>query len=189
MIYNRRFLTLLSKVTRLYGAPTWEKSLGTLAFGTSPIYAAIDVMAFLNMPADQTDVTRTDFIDWAERYLKFSGQTQIAGADLYGARCGVVHTYSEQSKMSRDGKCRMLMYVANMSGDQVRDAGDRNYILVSIAGMKSALFAAIDRFLVDVFASTERAKIAEKRLQKLLIAYEDVPGTDPHLRPFLETRA
>jgi len=35
------------------------------------IYAAIDAMAFLNMPANQPDVTRKDFIDWAERYLKF----------------------------------------------------------------------------------------------------------------------
>jgi hypothetical protein len=151
------------------------------------IYSAIDVMAFLNMPASQSDVNRKDFIDWAERYLKFPGRTQLAGADLYGARCGVLHTYSEQSKMSRDGKCRMLVYVADMPGDPVRDAGHQKYILVSIAGLKTALFTAIDLFLVSIFTSPQRAQITEKRLQKLLIAYEDVPGTDPHLRPFLET--
>lgn len=151
------------------------------------IYAAIDVMAFLDMPASQSDVTSKDFIHWAEMYLKFPGRTQLAGADLYGARCGILHTYSEQSKMSRAGKCRMLCYVADMPGDPVRDAGHQQYVMVSVAGLKAALFVAIDRFLVDVFASSQRAQITEKRLKKLLIAYEDVPGTDPHLRPFLET--
>jgi len=52
------------------------------------IYAAIDAMAFLNMPANQSDVTRKDFIDWAERYLKFPCKIQLKGSDLYGARCG-----------------------------------------------------------------------------------------------------
>jgi hypothetical protein len=151
------------------------------------IFAAVDAMAYLNMPASQSDVVRRDFIDWTDRYLRFSGHTQLSGTDLYGARCGMLHTYTLQSKMSREGKCRMLMYVNDMPGDPVRDAGHPKYILVSIAGLKIALFSAIDCFFVDVFASPERAKVADKRLQKLLIAYEDIPGTDPHLKPFLET--
>jgi hypothetical protein len=148
------------------------------------IYAAIDAMAFLNMPVNQSDVTRKDFIDWAERYLKFHCKTQLTGSDLYGARCGILHTYSIQSKMSREGKCRMFFHINDMPGDPVRDIGHPKYILVSIAGLKAALFAAIDCFLIDVFASVQKAKIVESRLQKLLIKYEDVPGTDPHIRPF-----
>jgi hypothetical protein len=53
------------------------------------IYAAIDAMAFLNMPANQTEVTRKDFINWAEKYLKFPCKAQLTGVDLYGARCGI----------------------------------------------------------------------------------------------------
>jgi hypothetical protein len=150
------------------------------------IYAAMDTMAFLNMPAGQLDVTRKDFIYWAERYLKFPCKTQLTGNDLYGARCGILHTYSQQSKMSREGKCRMLLHVNNIPGDPVRDKGHPKFILVSIAGLKTALFAAIDCFLIDVFASVQKGKVVEKRLQKLLIKYDDVPGTDPHIRPFLE---
>ena len=80
----------------------------------------------------------------------------------------------------------MFFHINDMPGDPVRDIGHPQYILVSIAGLKTALFAAIDCFLVDVFASDQKAKIVESRLQKLLIQYEDVPGTDRHLKPFFE---
>ena len=79
------------------------------------------------------------------------------------------------------------MHVIDLPGEPVRDIGHPRYVLVSITGLKTALFAAIDRFLIDVFSSPQRARIAEKRLKRLLITHEDVPGTDPHLRPFLET--
>jgi len=46
------------------------------------IYAAMDAMAFLNMPAGQLDVTRKDFINWAEKYLKFPCKTQWASPGL-----------------------------------------------------------------------------------------------------------
>jgi hypothetical protein len=79
------------------------------------------------------------------------------------------------------------MHVIDLPGEPVRDIGHPRYVLASITGLKTALFAAIDRFLIDVFSSPQRARIAETRLKKLLITHEDVPGADPHLRPFLET--
>ena len=42
-----------------------------LASAVILVLSGIDSMAFLNMPASQTDVTRTDFIKWADRYIKF----------------------------------------------------------------------------------------------------------------------
>ena len=89
--------------------------------------------------------------------------------------------------MSRDGQCRQLLFVDNIkTGSPVRDIQHPKFILVSVSGLKAALFAGIDSFLVDVFASATKAKAAEKRLPKLLIERMDVPGTAPQLRPFLE---
>ena len=151
------------------------------------VYSAIDTMAFLNMPDSQTDVTRKDFMAWTEEYLRFPGKAQISGPELYGARCGILHTYSEQSKMSRDQKCRMIMHVDKLPGNPVRDAGDKKYIMVSIAGLKSALFTGIDTFLIDIFSSLQRAKVTENRLKKLLIMHSEVPGTDHRIKPFLQS--
>jgi hypothetical protein len=135
------------------------------------MFATIDAMAFLNMPASQSDVSATDFIDWIDKYLRFTScQTQLTGIDLYGARRGILNTYSLHSiqpKMSRD-----VLYLIDSPGDPVRENGDPKQVVVSIAGLKTALFTAIDRFLIDVFTSPDRAKVAAKRLPKLMIAYD-----------------
>jgi len=150
------------------------------------IFSAMDAMAFLSMPGSQSDVKRHDFVCWTAKYIKFPGSRQLLGAELYGARCGLLHTYGTESQMSREGKCRQLMFVDDVKNSAVRDNGNPKFVLVSIAGLKTALFAGIDSFLVDLFASPTQAMIAEKRLPKLLIVLEDVPGTAPQLRPFLE---
>ena len=68
------------------------------------IYAGMDAMAFLDMPAGQDEVTRTDFMKWTDRYIRFPCKEQLTGADLYGARCSLLHVYGADSRMSRTGK-------------------------------------------------------------------------------------
>jgi hypothetical protein len=58
------------------------------------MYAGMDAMAFLDMPDGQEDVTRSDFIRWADRYIRFPCKDQISGEDFYGARCALLHSYS-----------------------------------------------------------------------------------------------
>jgi hypothetical protein len=65
-------------------------------------------MAFLDMPAQQQDVTSKDFVAWVDKYFRFPSlpcEDQLTGLDLYGARFGVLHTYSIISNLSRNGKC------------------------------------------------------------------------------------
>lgn len=64
------------------------------------IYAGMDAMAFLNIPAGHTEVSRDDFIRWAERYVRFPCREQLTGADLYGARCAMLHAYGVVSPRS-----------------------------------------------------------------------------------------
>ena len=140
------------------------------------MFSAIDAMAFLNMPTSQSDVKRTDFIEWTERYLKLVRPAQLTGADLYGARCALLHTYSSESAMSRDGKCRQLMFVDPDPGSPVRETKVPELILVGVSALKTDLFAGIDSFLVNLFASPEKSKFVESRLKKLLILRDDFPG-------------
>src|SRR5688500_7661235 len=67
------------------------------------IYSGMDTMAFLGMPDNQQEVKAPDFIAWATRYIKFSGKEQVTGLELYSARCGMLHTYSPYSKITRNG--------------------------------------------------------------------------------------
>lgn len=133
------------------------------------IYSGMNSMAFLAMPKEQTDVIGKDFIDWADRYIRFPCKDQLTGGDLYGARCAMVHTYSVYSRMSRDGKARVIVYM-DKSVPEVRYNPDVNkqLVLVSVPALAEAFFKGIDRFLVDAFSDKAHAPIIEERMNKLV---------------------
>jgi hypothetical protein len=133
------------------------------------IYAGMEAMAFLNMPARQQDVTRTDFITWVEKYIRFPCREQLTGLDLYGARCSMLHTYSATSNLSREGKCRLVGYM-NKGVPEVRYAPEKyeDTVMVSITGLAESFFKGVDRFIIDVFGNPLRAPLARKRLATLV---------------------
>lgn len=132
------------------------------------IYAGMDAMAFLDMPSDKSEVTRDEFIRWADRYIRFPCKEQLSGADLYGARCAMLHAYGARSRLSRSGKCRIVVHVhIDKFVPEVRynPSGSADRVYVSILALKEAFFTGIDNFLVAVFSDKNKAKIAEERLQ------------------------
>lgn len=133
-------------------------------------------MAFLNMPASQEDVKGIDFIKWADRYIEFPCAEKLTGHDLYGARCAMLHTYGVVSKMSREGKCRMIGYMSETVPEiRYNPNVDENLVLVSVPALAESFYRAIDDFLVELFSNTDKDKIAEDRL-KLLI--QEIPASD-----------
>jgi hypothetical protein len=136
--------------------------------------SAMDAMAFLVMPEAQDDVIKTDFIKWTEKYIRFPGAEQLTGADLYGARCAMVHSYGVRSRMSRRGECRMLGYV-NCCDPPIQFNPDvsKEVVLVSLEGLRDALFTGIDRFLIDVYKNRDspKARLADKRFETLVHEY------------------
>ncbi len=149
-------------------------------FGSAVIltYSGIDTMANLTMPQNQTDVGRDDFVNWCETYIRFPGQQQLTGLELYGARCAMLHTYGVDSRLSREGRCRKIGYMSR-SVPEIRYAPsvDPDFVLVSIEALATAFFAGIDRFLVDLFADPDRAPTAEQRLQQLVVAFPLEPNS------------
>jgi hypothetical protein len=138
------------------------------------IYSGIDTMAYLNMPERQQDVERKDFIEWADRYIKFPCKEQVTGLELYGARCGMVHSYSIISRLSREGICRQIGYMDQSIPEVAYNPSvSKDLVLVSISALAEAFFNGVDRFLVDSFADKNKAKIVESRFEKLV-----------HLLPF-----
>jgi hypothetical protein len=143
------------------------------------ILSAIDAMAYLAMPESQDDVTKTDFINWVEKYIQFPGKEQLTGADLYGARCAMLHNFGAQSKMSREGKCRLIMWMDDaVPPIRFRPEVSTGHVMVSIVALRHALFSGIDRFLVNVYKDprSKEARLADQRFQSLVhkMAPEDL---------------
>lgn len=74
------------------------------------IFATIDALAALTRPLDHARTTRTVFLDWVDRYLKPQKQLKCNALDLYSARCAVLHTYSTESDLTRQGKANAIVY-------------------------------------------------------------------------------
>lgn len=133
------------------------------------VYSGMDSMAFLAMPKGQTDVLRKDFIGWADRYIRFSCIEQLTGADLYGARCAMVHNYSVYSEMSRDGKCRLVGYMDKAVPEiMYNQEVSKELVLVSVPALAEAFSRGIDKFLVEAFSDKARAPVVEERMRKLV---------------------
>jgi hypothetical protein len=141
------------------------------------IYSAMDTMAFLGMPADQNDVTRDDFVTWADRYIHFPCKEQISGLEFYGARCATLHTYGSESRISREGRVRQIGYFDHGLPEVRADASiSTELVLVSVTALRQSVFTGIDRYLVDLFSDATRRDVAERRLQKIMNA---VPRRHP----------
>lgn len=140
------------------------------------VYSGIDTMAFLSMPEGQKDVTRADFVHWCERYLALPGERQITGLELYAARCATVHTYGVRSRLSREGKCRMLAYVDHSEPPVLfSEAASKELALVSIKHLAQAFLDGVDKFLVDAFSDQASARVVEERVQQLLVVSDRKP--------------
>lgn len=130
------------------------------------IYSGIDSMAFLNLPVGEDEVRGADFVRWVERYIHFPGKEKLTGADLYGARCSMLHTYGVKSKMSRNGKCRMVGYFDQCEPPIIYQPGiQEDFVLVSVAALRKAFFDGIDQFLIEAFQDKQKAVLIEERLQ------------------------
>jgi len=130
------------------------------------ILAGMDAMAYLGISPEQEEVQRKDFIAWAERYIQFPCDEQLTGADLYGARCAMLHAYGVKSSLSRAGDCRLITYM-DKSVPEIRydPKISTQFVMVSIPALRDAFFDGIDRFLVDMFSDKSKAKIAEERFR------------------------
>jgi hypothetical protein len=80
------------------------------------IYSAIDTSGWLN--SNDQFATRKSFIDWTSRYLLSTNRLSCTAVDLYAARCGLLHTFTPNSKLSSDKKARRICYAWGKSRGQ-----------------------------------------------------------------------
>jgi hypothetical protein len=78
------------------------------------VLTAIGGLAWLGRPADRdttpvvkgkpdpNDVWRSDFVAWVDTYVMPSAGLPVHAIDLYGARCGLVHTQTAESRTTRE---------------------------------------------------------------------------------------
>ena len=119
--------------------------------GLVVLYSTIDAAAWLGVTGDG-DVTRTDFVSWVEAYLLPGTSLRCTGLELYAARCGVLHSLTAFSRLSREGKVRTIGYArgtasAGRLNDVAAVLGRSDIVGVHVDDLRGALRIGMQRFL------------------------------------------
>jgi len=151
--------------------------------GVILIYCGVDMIAWLSQPKGQNDVYRKDFEAWVEKYLLPGSEITCSASDLYGARCGTVHSYTSESRASRERRSKEIFYEFYVgeqpSGSKKfrRDKEDQ-CIVINIPKLYEALIISIQRFNKHLEDDPQMADMVYKRADKffgICKAYSDFP--------------
>jgi hypothetical protein len=125
------------------------------------LYATLDILAWLSRPQSQPDVLRDDFVQWVDKYLLPKARLNCNAIDLYAARCSIIHSYSAESKLSRDGLARQICYTSGSKDPKhlQDDLDSVNYdaVVIHIDTLFNALRRSIDDFKKDLNSNQELA--------------------------------
>jgi hypothetical protein len=145
-------------------------------------FSGIDAMASLEKSNGKNDV-KERFANWVNEYMQFNDWPE-AGLELYGARCGILHTYGPISDLSDKGKVRLIGYTTGVSKHVVQD---EDLVLVAVEGLARHFFLGIANYLKVLVAEPAKRAKAAPRIQLMLQefdlniqmvpSHEDVPLT------------
>jgi len=130
-------------------------------------YATIDIMAWLDRDESHQDVQRSDFIKWVETYLLPNSQLPCTAIDLYAARCSLIHSYSAESRLSREGNASEIFYAWGTADEQdlqklINLEGSRDAKAVQVEKLLAALKQGVKQFITKVRHSQMVMDRAEK---------------------------
>jgi hypothetical protein len=144
------------------------------------IYCGIDVLANLSRPAQNTEVPQSDFVNWTERYMECQKLLGLSGLDLYAARCGILHTYTMDSRLSAKGRARRIIYAwGNKSPDdpmRLLKLLGRSEAMIRIETLFSVFLQGIEAFGKALDSDPELESLVRDRGRKLFIDMPTFPS-------------
>lgn len=133
--------------------------------------AAIDSMAQLSKPEKGHHPVGATFIKWCDRYVHIEGaKVPLAGIDIYGARCGMLHMYSAESDQLAKGAKKLGWFMGHRNHPPIfmNKSVSTKDVYVSLERFCEAVLRGIDTFMIDTFADPTKARVVDARLQKMM---------------------
>lgn len=148
------------------------------------MYSAIDTMGLLDAPPGQVDATGAGFKSWVRKYLLIDPRANFDATDMWAARCAVLHTFTSESKLSREGNAKELQY---FGGDKESPFAKQfaaitptlhggKHVPVHFEDLCAVFFEGIKCFALDLLQNAGADPAYESRLRKVLQAYYIPPA-------------
>lgn len=118
------------------------------------LYSTMDAAAWLS--ADHLgDVSRKDFEAWVNRFVLSGSGLKCTAADLYGARCGILHSFSAYSALQRSGKARLVSYAWGSADSQDLEQllgrlEVEGIVVVQLDELTNAFFKGLESSIADL---------------------------------------
>lgn len=145
------------------------------------IYCVIDIVASLERQGSEG--TKRAFVRWVAKYLSSSGTLPCTPTELYSARCGVIHTLSGESDLSRKGEARRVAYAYGVAPPeplrQFLPTVGRDDIVIHVDTLLTLVSASLDRYFAEVRADGERVKAVEPNAAKCFAVITNKDIFDP----------
>src|SRR6266704_3639457 len=111
--------------------------------------ATVDILAGLARPSDAAESNGEHFREWVERFLLPGSKLKCTAEDLWGARCGMLHTYTPVSRRSRSGRVRKVLFASGRLDESTRATTEMvtgEYVFVISRDVFDAMSTALQRF-------------------------------------------
>jgi hypothetical protein len=124
-------------------------------------------------PKNKDYVNSSDFEEWVKKYLLPADTSlECSETDLYGARCGIVHSWRYDSRRSNDpaNPTREIHYVFD-DNDTIRRvtrevAQNTSSVVVIFFNLLRAFEIGMEHFLKDIETDASLRERVEKRIRE-----------------------
>jgi len=124
----------------------------------SLLYTGIDVIASLER--QPTEKVRQSFARWADRYMVQQTGLHVTALELYGARCGVLHTFTAESDLHAHGQVRQVFYAWGSARPEALqrtiDTLGRPAIAVHVRDLVEAFRRGVAAYLDELTSDVQR---------------------------------
>jgi len=142
-------------------------------------YSTIDTLGLLYSPPEQLSANRKSFKAWVDRFLIPRARDPYNAADLYAARCAVLHSHSTSSDLSRSGKARQIQYYfADRSDPKTKELivltgriQNGGHIAVHIHDFGTSLIEAMSDYVGELISSCNSCAKSAARLREIIQTY------------------
>jgi hypothetical protein len=133
------------------------------------MFSTIDALAALTRPLTQDETDGGTFRGWAERFLQPGTSLGVTSIDLWGARCGILHTYSpETTRAARQGARQLFYQWKRGPAAKTQRALPNGAVVVVVETLGDAVRDAADAYLQAISHDADLAKRMKAHLQSLL---------------------
>jgi len=125
------------------------------------VYSGIDIISSL----EPGRASGSAFMAWADKYLLKAVPLACTPSDLWGARCGILHTFSAESDMSKKGQARCIVYAwGNANTGDLASAGKelgRHECVIHMRELINGFRSGLANYVEEVMRDDNRRKQLE----------------------------